>query len=112
MPGFTITRGLGGSASSLIVRGFVEQIEQEILRLGGKYRKDHIKRYDEKTERHYEEFNIYVELSAINGKDLFDPIINKVKYRIKNHDINIAVNPKKLTIKSPEIKINVRMVEK
>ena len=51
-------------------------------------------------------------MSAINGKDLFDPIINKVKYRVKDHDINIVVNPKKLTIKSPDIKINVKMVEK
>ena len=51
-------------------------------------------------------------LDADHGKDLFDPIINKVKYRIKDHDINIVVNPKKLTIKSPDIKINVKMVEK
>ena len=33
MPGFTVTRGLGGSVSSLIVRGFVEQVEDELLKL-------------------------------------------------------------------------------
>ena len=112
MPGFTVTRGLGGTVSSLIVRGFVEQIEDELLKRGRSYKKDYIRRYDDETKRYYEEYNIYVELSAINWKDLFDPIINKVKYRVKDHDINIVVNPKKLTIKSPDIKINVKMVEK
>lgn len=112
MPGFTVTRGLGGGASGLIARGLVEQVEEVLIKRGRRYKKEYTRRYDEETKRYYEEFNIYVELSAINGKDLFNPIINKVKYRIKDHDINIVVNPKKLTIKSPDIKINVKMVEK
>jgi hypothetical protein len=112
MPGFTVTRGLGGSVSNLIARGFVAEVEDELLKRGRSYRKDYIKRYDNEAKRYYEEYNIYVELSAIDGKDLFEPIINKVKYKIKDHDINIVVNPKKLTIKSPDIKINVKMVEK
>lgn len=112
MPGFTVTRGLGGSPSSLIVRGFVEQIQDELLKRGRSYKKEYSRKYDEKTKRYYDEYNIYVELSAINGKDLFDPIINKIKYKIENHDIDIVASPKKLTVKSPDIKINVKMVEK
>lgn len=110
--GFLATRGLGGSHTHLIVRGFLEVIQQEIAKRGRSYNKEYIRKYDEVKKEYYDEYNIYVELSAINGKDLFDPIINKIKYKVKDNDVNIVATPKKLSIQSPDIKINVKIVEK
>ena len=90
--GFLVTRGLGGNPTHVLVQGFLPVIEQELLKRGRSYKKTLTRKYDEKTKKYYDEYNIYVELSAINGKDLFEPIINKVKYRIKDEDVNVTVN--------------------
>ena len=110
--GFLATRGLGGNPTHVLVQGFIPVIEEELLKRGRSYTKEYVRKYDEIKKEYYDEYNIYVELSAINGKDLFKPIINKVKYKTKDKDINVSVTPKKLTIQSPDIKINVKMVEK
>jgi|TARA_Y100000015_G_scaffold42676_1_gene50661 hypothetical protein len=115
MPGFTVTRGLGPGATptNLIVRGFLEVIQETLIKRGQSYKKEKIRRYDHETETYYDEYNIVVQLVAINGKELFNPIINKVKHLIKDeNDIKIKASPKKLTIQSPEISINVKIVEK
>ena len=111
--GFLLTRGLGGNPTHVLVQGFLPVIEEEIKKVGGKFvRREKQKKYDEENDRFYEEYNIYVELTAVNGKDLFEPIINKVKHKISDKNISISVQPKKLSVQSPDIKINVKVVEK
>ena len=116
MAGFVVTRGLGPGAkpSNLILRGFiVEAIEEVLKRQWRAYKKEKVKVYDHETKTSYDEYNITVQLVAINGKELFDPIINSVRHLIKDeNDIKIKASPKKLTIQSPEISINVKIVEK
>ena len=115
MPGFTVTRGLGPRAtpSALIVRGFVETIEDILVKRGRAYKKEKIRRFDRETKTAYDEYNITVQLVAINGKELFNPIINSIRHLIEDEsDIKIKASPKKLTIQSPEISINVKIVEK
>jgi len=114
MPGFVVTRGLGPNAkvTNLIARGFLPEIEEVLRKHGASYSKTKRKRYDQKTKEYYDEYNIYVELTSVNGKDLFDPIINRVKHRVNEKDISLTVRPTKLTVQSPNIKINVQVVEK
>jgi len=111
--GFLLTRGLGGNVTHLLVRGFLPVIEEIIQEAGGKVLgRVKRKKYDRENDKFYEEYNIYVELTSVNGKDLFEPIINKVKHKISDKNISISVQPTKLSVKSPDIKINVKVVEK
>ena len=57
MPGFIVTRGLGRRAtpSALILRGFVEAIEEVLIKQGCSYKKEKTKRYDHETETYYDE---------------------------------------------------------
>ena len=108
--GLLVTRGLGGGPTQVIVRGFlpflVEIVEEAIRTSGGKVVKRSKRVYDQ-----IEEYNISVQLVAINGKDLFEPIINNIRYTAKYSDISISASAKKLTIQSPNININVKIVE-
>ena len=110
--GVLLTRGMTGSASMMIKRAMTF-IEDEIRKRGGRVvsRKSR-KYYDSVQKRDIDEYTIVAELSQINGKDLFDPIINKVKAQIQDKDVNIIVTPTKLIIKSPDINIQVKLVEK
>jgi len=111
--GFLATRGLGGSVTHVLVQGFLPVVIEEVLiKRGRSYKKEKSRKYDKKTKRYYDEYNIYVELTSVNGKDLFEPIINNVKYKITDEDLKITVQPTKLTVQSPDIKVNVKMVEK
>ena len=111
--GYLVTRGLTGSATNLIIRGLIPTIEEEIERAGGNVvRRGRRRKYDKEKDRYYEEYNIYVELLSVNGKDVFEPIINKVQHKINNKNISISVQPTKLSVKSPDIRINVKVVEK
>lgn len=111
--GFLLTRGLGGPATQLVVRGFIPVIEEIIVRQGKSYSKEKRRKYDPRTKEYYDEYNISVQLVAINGKELFNPIINNIKHIVKDDDnITIKVSPKKLTIKSPDISVNVKIMEK
>tara|TARA_R110001606_G_scaffold138619_4_gene276913 strand:- start:4 stop:348 length:345 start_codon:yes stop_codon:yes gene_type:complete len=110
--GVLLTRGMTGPASMMIKRAMTF-IEDEVRRNGGTVvsRKSR-KYYDSVQKRDIDEYTIVAELSQINGKDLFDPIINKVKAQIQDKDVNIIVTPTKLIIKSPDINIQVKLVEK
>lgn len=103
MPGFTITRGLGGSAASMISRGFVK-IASATIKGGSRF-----------VQKAYAEFEdhlkISVNLISIRGKELTKPIFNKVSKVFKaNSDIVIRVLPKTLTIrKSKKIKVTAML---
>lgn len=115
MPGFVVTRGLGPGASvtNLIARGLVDVIEEILIKQGRSYKKEKTQRYNHETKEYYDEYNISVQLVAINGKELFEPIINSIRHTVKdNDDITIKVTPEKLTIQSPDISVNVKIVEK
>ena len=108
--GLLVTRGLGGVPTQVIVQGFlpflVEVVEEAIRTSGGKVVKRTKRAYDE-----IDEYNISVQLVAINGKDLFEPIINNIRYSVKDTNISISASAKKLVIQSPDININVKIVE-
>lgn len=108
-----MTRGMTGSASAMMTRALVFTIEEAIRKKGGRVvnRKSR-KYYDSVQKREIDEYTIVAALSQINGKDLFDPIINKVKAQIQDKDVVITVTPTKLIIKSPDINIQVKLVEK
>lgn len=111
--GYLVTRGMTGSATYLIIRGLFPLIEKEIEEAGGVIvNRGRRRKYDKQKKHYYDEYDIYVELSAVNGKDLFEPIINKVKHKVKDKDISIDVKPTKLSVQSPDIRINVKIVEK
>ena len=95
MPGFTVTRGLGGSPSSLIVRGFAETV-RAIIKGGRRF-----------AERALADFRESLKISAMlvsaNGKELTKPIINNVA-RIfdKDEQYSLTVRPKKLIARRAE----------
>ena len=109
MPGYTITRGLGGNASNLIARGF--SIGAEALRI--------IRAGRSKASRVIKDLIHDVKISAMlleaNGKLLASPIINKVrkKFSEKEEDkITIKIVPKKLIVReSNDIKITIKNVK-
>lgn len=89
MAGFLVTRGLGGSATNMIARGFIPAIRAVIK--GGR-------RFAEKSLAHLEEsLKISVMLVSANGKELVRPIINNVARIFRNDDqYSIKVKPQKL----------------
>ena len=103
MPGFTVTRGLGGSPSSLIARGFVETVRAAIK--GGR-------RFAEKAIADLEEsLKISVMLVSANGKELSKPIVNKVSKVFRNtSDVVIRVMPKTLIQRrAKKIKVTAKL---
>ena len=109
MPGFTVTRGLGPGAtpSALIARGFAAEEFVEAAR--GAFRR--VKQTKQRFEDLLEELKVTVALVAINGKDLFEPIINTVRASYKDEPSpEIRVTPTKLAVKQPEITVKVTQV--
>ena len=108
--GLLVTRGMRGPTTQLIVRGFLPTIFEDFVdvargaRVFGRSAKD---KYDDLLE----ELKISVALIAINGKDLLKPIINKVSTSYENKPTpRIEVTPTKLSVKKPDIKVEVKSV--
>ena len=109
MPGFTITRGLGPGASptNLIARGFIPAVAVEVVR--GAIRRG--RRAKQQVGNFLEDLKVTVALAAINGKDLFKPIINTIRTSYEDEPTpEIKVTPVKLAVKQPDIKVNVIQV--
>ena len=95
MPGFTVTRGLGGSVSSLISLGFFEFVRQ-IKRGGTRFVKKAAKELQENIK-------ISVMLLSVNGKELSKPIISNISKLFGNEaDYTLDVIPKKLIARKSE----------
>jgi len=100
---FLVTRGLGGNAASMISLGFFDTASS-IIKGGSRFVKetyleiqDHLK--------------ISVNLISISGKELTQPIFNKVSKVFKtNSDIVLRVLPKTLIVrKSKKIKVTAKL---
>ena len=108
--GLLVTRGLGGAPTHLLVRGFLPaaavaavEVARGLVRRG--------RRAKQGFEDFLEELKVTVALVAINGKDLFEPIINTVRTSYKDEPSpEIKVTPTKLAVKQPEIKVKVTQV--
>lgn len=104
MPGFTVTRGLGGSPSSMLSLGFISDAKRLIK---GATRFAKKLAADIKTD-----INISAMLVSMNGKELVKPIFSKVTKIFVDNDISIRVLPKKLVLrKSERIKITTGNVK-
>lgn len=108
--GLLVTRGLGGPTTQVITRGFLPLLVDQIVdaargaRIAGRSAKD-------KYEEFLEELKISVALVAINGKDLLKPIINTVRSTYEEKPTpRIEVTPTKLSVKKPDIKVEVKSV--
>ena len=108
--GLLVTRGLGGPTTQVIVRGFLPLLVDQIVdtvrgtRVFGRKAKD-------KYQDFLEELKISVALVAINGKDLLNPIINTVSTTYEDKPTpRIEVTPTKLSVKKPNIKVEVKSV--
>jgi len=108
MPGFVVTRGLGPGATptNLIARGFMPALA-DVVRgarvFGGKAKKQFADLL--------EELKISAALVAINGKDLLKPIINTVRATYEDKPTpRIEVTPTKLSVKRPDIKVEIKSV--
>lgn len=109
--GFLVTRGLTGSATNMIIRGMIPLVEEVIEELGGRVLGRPKKRKIKGEHDEYiDEYTIVAKLDEVNGKDLLDPIINKVNKKFSDENITITANADKLIIKSPDIKIDVVLV--
>ena len=103
MPGFAVTRGLGGSATNLMSRGFLPTFRRIIK--GGR-------RFAERAVAELEEsLKISVMLLSANGKELSKPIVNNISKVFKDtNDIAIRVLPKTLIRrKSERIKVTAKL---
>ena len=110
MPGFVVTRGLGPGAtpSNLIARGFIPAVGIVTVVRGAVRRGRKAK---EQFNEFIEELKVTAALIAINGKDLFKPIINTVRTSYKDEPTpEIKVTPTKLAVKQPDIKVKVTSV--
>ena len=108
--GLLVTRGLGGPPTQVITRGFLPLLVDQIVdtvrgtRVFGRRAKD-------KYQDFLEELKISVALVAINGKDLLNPIINTVRTTYEDKPTpRIEVTPTKLSVKKPDIKVEVKSV--
>ena len=108
--GLLVTRGLGGPTTQVIVRGFLPLLIDEIAEVARGARV-HGRRRKQELSDLFEELQISVALLAINGKELINPIINKVSTTFKSEPaLKIEVTPKKLSVKQPEIIVEVQNV--
>lgn len=104
MPGFTITRGLGGSATSMLSIGFIGETLRRIVKGGKRFVDQTIVDIEEKLK-------ISVMLISANGKELSKPIFNNVSKIFRSiDDITIRVKPKTLIQKrSKKIKVTAKL---
>ena len=104
MPGFVVTRGLGGTPSSMIAIGFLG-ITRKIIKGATRFAKRVAAEISETLK-------ISVMLLNTNGKELSKPIFNKVtKTYNTSSDIEIKVLPKKLIArraKKPKVTAKLR----
>jgi|TARA_R110001592_G_scaffold1182_2_gene6969 hypothetical protein len=107
MAGLAVTRGLGpgGTATNLIARGLLP-VGSFVRLVRGSFRKA------KETKRNFNEFleelKVSVALIAFNGKDLVSPIINTMRTSYRDEPApRIEATPARLTVKQPDIKINV-----
>jgi len=110
--GLLVTRGLGGPTTQVIARGFLPFLVDQVVdaargaRIAGRRAKD-------KYQDLLEELKISVALVAINGKDLINPIINKVSTTYQDKPTpRIEVTPTKLAVKNPEIIVEAEIRRK
>jgi short-subunit dehydrogenase involved in D-alanine esterification of teichoic acids len=110
--GFLVTRGMTGSHTNMLVRGMIPFIEEALEELGAKIigRTKKEKAYDESDNVEYDEYTIVAKLEEVNGKDLVRPIINKINKQFSDINITITASADKLTVKSPDIKVDVVLV--
>ena len=110
--GFLVTRGMTGSHTNMLVRGMIPFIEEALEELGAKIigRTKKEKVYDESDNVEYDEYTIVAKLEEVNGKDLVKPIINKINKQFSDINITITATADKLTVKSPDIKVDVVLV--
>ena len=102
---YAITRGLGGSASSMISRGWVGSVGRLIKGSS---------RFVKKVAAIIEEnIKISVMLISANGKEFTNPIINKVSRTFNpNENLSIRLLPKTLTIrKAKDIKVSIEKIK-
>ena len=106
---FIVTRGFGPGAtpSSFIAQGLVHGRVVEVVR--GATRQG--RRAKQQLGEFLEDLKVTIALVAINGKDLFEPIINTVRASYKSEPTpEIKVTPIKLEVKQPDIKVKVAQV--
>lgn len=112
MPGFTVTRGLGPGAtpSAFIAQGFVFQIAEKVIRIFRGGRSEASRAIKNLTET----FKISAMLINANGKEIANPIINKVSKTFSEiSNLKVRLLPKKLIArKSDDIKILIGEVKK
>jgi len=109
MPGFTITRGFGGTVgpSAFIVQGFFPTSVVETVR--GAVRRG--RRAKQEFGEFLDELRVSIALISINGKDLVKPIINTVRTAFVDKPTpRIEVRPTRLAVKQPDIKVAVKKV--
>lgn len=109
MPGFTITRGLGGTVgpSAFIVQGFFPTAVVETVR--GAVRRG--RRAKQEFGEFLDELKVSIALISINGKDLVKPIINTVRTAFVDKPTpRIEVRPTRLAVHQPDIKVTVKEV--
>ena len=95
MPGFAVTRGLGGSAASLISQGFISDVRR-IFAGATRFTKRAIGEFSENLK-------ISAMLISANGKELVKPIINNVSKAFrKDEQYTLTVKPKKLIARRAE----------
>ena len=104
MARFIVTRGLGGSAASLISNGLISDV-RKLIKGASRVAKKLVADLRQ-------DINISVMLLSANGKELVKPIFNKVTKAFGSDTIEIKALPKKLTKrKSKRIKISVEGVK-
>lgn len=108
--GLLVTRGLGGAPTHLLVRGFLPATAVAVVEaIRGAVRRG--RRAKQEWDDFLEELKVTVALVAINGKDLFKPIINTVRTSYKDEPTpEIKVTPTKLAVRQPDIKVKVTQV--
>jgi len=103
MSNFMVTRGLGGSAASIMSLGFIGT-GKAMIKGGSRFVKKAIADF----ENH---LKISENLISMNGKEFSKPIFNKVSKIFRtNNDIVLRVLPKTLTVrKSRKIKVTAKL---
>ena len=106
---FVVTRGFGPGAtpSSFIAQGLVHGRVVEVVR--GAVRRG--RKAKQQLGELLDELKVTAALVAINGKDLFSPIINTINTSYRDEPTpEIKVTPVSLAVKQPEIKVSVKQV--
>lgn len=103
MPGLMVTRGLTGSSTNMIARGFIPTV-RNIIKGGSRFAKKVIGDFSETLK-------ISAMLINTNGKELSKPIVSNITKVYKTtSDIVIKAIPKKLIArKAPSPKVTAKL---